>query len=271
MTGENSFLLIFPIYNMLRSRIIPCLLIHDGGLVKTQKFSNPKYVGDPINAVKIFNEKEVDEIIVADIDATRLNKEPDYLLIEQIAKECRMPFCYAGGITKPEQIEKIISLGVEKVAIGASVIDKPDLITNAAVRVGNQSIVVVMDVKKSGLFQKYEVVTHNATRPTGINPIDFAKQAENLGAGEILINSVNNDGCMNGYDFDLVSAVRSVVQLPITVLGGASSLDDFNALIDKFGIIGAAAGSIFVFKGKYRAVLIQYPTQEEKNKIFNKI
>ena len=139
---------------MLRSRIIPCLLIHNGGLVKTKNFTDPKYVGDPINAVKIFNEKEVDEIIVADIDATRLNREPDYVLIEQIAKECRMPFCYAGGVTQPEQIEKIISLGVEKVAIGASAVYKPDLISDSAIRVGNQSIVVVMDVKKTGLFKK---------------------------------------------------------------------------------------------------------------------
>jgi cyclase len=256
---------------MLRSRIIPCLLVQNGGLVKTKNFSSPKYVGDPINAVKIFNEKEVDEIIVADIDATRLNKEPDYVLIEQIAKECRMPFCYSGGITKPDQIEKIISLGVEKVALGASVINNPNLIKNSAVRVGNQSIVVVMDVKKSGLFQKYEVVTHNATKSTGINPIDLAKKVEQLGAGEILINSVNKDGCMNGYDIDLISGIRSAVQLPITVLGGASSLDDLKKLIDKFGIIGAAAGSIFVFKGKYRAVLIQYPTREEKNKIFSNL
>jgi len=256
---------------MLRSRIIPCLLIHNGGLVKTKNFTDPKYVGDPINAVKIFNEKEVDEIIVADIDATRLNREPDYVLIEQIAKECRMPFCYAGGVTKPEQIEKIISLGVEKVAIGASAVYKPDLISDSAIRVGNQSIVVVMDVKKTGLFKKYEVFTHNATKSTGMNPVELAKKSEQMGAGEILINSINNDGCMNGYDLDLISSVRSAVKLPITVLGGASSLEDFRDVINRFGIIGAAAGSIFVFKGKYRAVLIQYPSQEEKNKIFKQL
>lgn len=256
---------------MLRSRIIPCLLIHNGGLVKTKNFTDPKYVGDPINAVKIFNEKVVDEIIVADIDATRLNREPDYVLIEQIAKECRMPFCYAGGVTKPEQIEKIISLGVEKVAIGASAVYKPDLISDSAIRVGNQSIVVVMDVKKTGLFKKYEVFTHNATKSTGMNPVELAKKSEQMGAGEILINSINNDGCMNGYDLDLISTVRSAVKLPITVLGGASSLEDFRELINRFGIIGAAAGSIFVFKGKYRAVLIQYPSQEEKKKIFEQL
>lgn len=253
---------------MLKPRIIPCLLVHNGGLVKTVNFSNPKYVGDPINAVKIFNEKEVDEIIVADIDATRLNKEPDYVLIGKIAAECRMPFCYAGGVTSAEQVERIISLGVEKVAIGAAAVSNPSIIQESASRVGNQSIVVVLDVKKTGLFKKYEVVTHNASRSSGINPIEFAKKVEKLGAGELLINSVDNDGCMNGYDIGLVESIRSVVNLPISVLGGASSLNDIKSLISKFKTIGASAGSIFVFKGKYKAVLIQYPTREEKNSLY---
>jgi cyclase len=254
---------------MLRPRIIPCLLIHNGGLVKTKNFTDPKYVGDPINAVKIFNEKEVDEIIVADIDATRLNKEPDYVLIEQIATECRMPFCYAGGVTRPEQVERIVSLGVEKVAIGAAAVSNPQLIQESASRVGNQSVVVVLDVKKTGLFKKHEVVTHNATKLTGINPVELAKKAEQLGAGELLINSVTNDGCMTGYDIDLVNAIRSAVNIPICVLGGAASLDDIRVLIEKFKVIGAAAGSIFVFKGKYRAVLIQYPTRTEKELLYS--
>lgn len=254
---------------MLRPRIIPCLLVHNGGLVKTKNFTDPKYVGDPVNAVKIFNEKEVDEIIVADIDATRLNREPDYVLIEQIATECRMPFCYAGGITRPEQVERIVSLGVEKVAIGAAAIHNPQLIKESATRVGNQSVVVVLDVKKTGLFKKYEVVTHNATKATGIHPVELAKRSEQLGAGELLINSVDNDGCMNGYDLDLVSSIREVVNIPICVLGGASSLEDIRKLIDRFKTIGVAAGSIFVFKGKYRAVLIQYPTRTDKEALYD--
>lgn len=237
--------------------------------MKTKNFADPKYVGDPVNAVKIFNEKEVDEIIVADIDATRLNREPDYLLIEQIATECRMPFCYAGGVTKPEQMERIVSLGVEKVAIGAAAVHNPQLIKESAARVGNQSVVVVMDVKKTGLFKKYEVVTHNATKTTGLHPVELAKRSEQLGAGELLINSVYNDGCMNGYDLDLVSAIRDAVNIPICVLGGASSLEDIRKLIDRFKTIGAAAGSIFVFKGKYRAVLIQYPTRAEKETLYD--
>jgi cyclase len=255
---------------MLKPRIIPCLLIHDAGLVKTVKFSNPVYVGDPLNAVKIFNEKSVDEIIVADIDATKLGKEPNYALIEKIAIECRMPFCYAGGITTSYQVEKIISLGVEKVAIGTSAVLNTKIINESARRVGNQSIVVVLDVIRNIKNNEYEIVTHSGSNYTGISPFELARQVEQLGAGEILINSIDNDGTMQGYDFELVEKIRQNVRLPITVLGGASSLNDIQELINKFNIIGAAAGSIFVFKGKYKAVLIQYPSSKEKESIFYK-
>jgi len=250
---------------MLRPRIIPCLLVHNGGLVKTQKFTNPKYVGDPINAVKIFNEKEVDELIVVDIDATVLGKEPNYTLIKHLATECRMPLCYGGGVRSVEQIDKIISLGVEKVALSAAVVETPELITLAAEVVGGQSVVAVLDVKKRRLGGRYEVMTHNATKKTGLNPVDLAKKAEDLGAGEVVINSIDQDGAMNGYDFDLIQKVRESISLPLTVLGGAGSLQDIESLISRFGIVGAAAGSLFVFKGVYRAVLINYPNRSEKD------
>lgn len=250
---------------MLRPRITPCLLLHNGGLVKTVQFGNPKYVGDPINAVRIFNEKEVDELIVADIDATTQNREPDYSLIANLAAECRMPFCYSGGVKTVEQVERIISLGVEKVALSSAAIQKTNIITESAHRVGNQSIVVVLDVKKTGLLRRYELFTHNGTRSTGLNPVEFAKKAEDLGAGEILINSIERDGEMKGYDFALVEQIRNSVSLPVSVLGGAGSLADVEELIRRYGIIGAAAGSLFVFKGKFRAVLIQYPTRAEKD------
>lgn len=250
---------------MLRPRIIPCLLVKNGGLVKTVRFGQPKYVGDPINAVRIFNEKEVDELIVADTDATAHGREPDYKMIANLAAECRMPLCYAGGVTTPEQIERIIGLGVEKVAISSAAIQTPELIAESSKRVGNQSIVVVMDVKKSGLLRRYELFTHNGTRATGLHPVDFAKRAEALGAGEILVNSIDQDGEMKGYDLALISRVREAINLPLTVLGGAGSLDDIRGVIEKFGIIGAAAGSLFVFKGKYRAVLINYPNRAEKD------
>lgn len=250
---------------MLRPRIIPCLLVHKGGLVKTVKFGDARYVGDPINAVRIFNEKEVDELIVADIDATAEGRGPDYTLIRNLAAECRMPLCYAGGVTTSEQIERIISLGVEKVALSSAAVARPTLVTEAAARVGSQSLVVVIDVKKTGLLRRYEVFTHNGRRSAGVTAVDFARRAESAGAGEIVVNSIDRDGGMTGYDLDLVAQVRDAVSVPLTVLGGAGSLADIATLIAQHGIIGAAAGSLFVFKGRYRAVLINYPGSSDRD------
>lgn len=250
---------------MLRPRLVPCLLVHKGGLVKTVKFADPKYVGDPINAVRIFNEKAVDELIVVDIDASRQQREPDYRLIRNLANECRMPLCYGGGVTSCAQIERIIGLGVEKVAIGASAVTRQELLSEAASRVGRQSLVVVIDVKKTGLLRRHEVVTHNGTARTGHDPVEFAKRMQEQGAGEILLNSVDRDGTMEGYDLELVSRLRGSVTIPITILGGAGSLGDVESLYRAHGMIGAAAGSLFVFKGKYRAVLINYPNGSEKD------
>jgi len=250
---------------MLRPRIIPCLLVHQGGLVKTTRFLEPKYVGDPLNAVRIFNEKQVDELIVVDIDATVHRREPNYSLIASLASECRMPLCYGGGIKTVEQIDRIIGLGVEKVGLGSATADDPGLIERAALHVGSQSIVAVMDVKKDGLSGRYEVFTRNGTQRAGVNPVEMARMVEALGAGEILLNSVDRDGTMKGYDLALIDSVRDAVRLPMTVLGGAGSLQDMRDLVDRYGVIGAAAGSLFVFKGKYRAVLIQYPQPEEKD------
>lgn len=249
---------------MLRPRIIPCLLIRDKGLVKTVGFKNPKYVGDPINAVRIFNEKESDELMVVDIDATVKKEEPDYKLIEKLASECRMPLCYGGGIKTVEQAQRIFSLGVEKIAISSAAVENPDLITAIANRVGNQSAVVVLDVKKK-VFGGYEVVTHNSKKSTGKSPIELAKLFQVKGAGEIIINSVDQDGQMTGFDLVLAEKIRDVISCPLTILGGAGSLNDLGKLISKFGIIGASAGSLFVFRGAYKAVLINYPTQSEKD------
>lgn len=250
---------------MLRPRVIPCLLVKNGGLVKTVKFASPKYVGDPINAVRIFNEKEVDELIVLDIDATAHGREPDYVTIRNLAAECRMPLCYGGGVKTVQQAEKIIGMGVEKVAISSSAAQDPQLIARIAEVVGSQSVVVVMDVRKSEKKGKYEIWTHNGRQLTGRFPAEFARQMEDLGAGEIVVNSIDNDGVMKGYDVALLSEVREAVTLPITALGGAGSLNDVRQLIDQFGIVGAAAGSLFVFKGVYRAVLITYPSRSEKD------
>lgn len=250
---------------MLRPRIIPCLLVKNGGLVKTVHFAQPKYVGDPLNAVRIFNEKEVDELIVVDIDATAQNRAPDYALIKNLAAECRMPLCYGGGVKTVDQVEKIISLGVEKVSLSSAALQDPDLVARAAEVVGNQSIVVVMDVKKTGRGGGYQLWTHNASRPTEQEPVAFARKVESLGAGEVVVNSIDHDGVMKGYDLDLAAQIRNAIHLPITVLGGAGSLKDIGTLIQTFGIIGAAAGSLFVFKGVYRAVLINYPNRAEKD------
>ena len=253
---------------MLRSRIIPCLLVHNKGLVKTVKFKDPKYVGDPINAVKIFNEKEVDELMVLDIDATREKREPNLEMIKNLADKCRMPFCYGGGITTAEQARKIISLGAEKVALSNSALNNIELCQDIGSIIGNQSVVVVLDVKKRFLGGKYEVYTHNGAKAAGKGPLELAIQMEKLGAGEIIINSINQDGVMKGYDIALVEKIRESIGIPLTVLGGAGSLLDIGQLIKKFGAIGAAAGSLFVFKGIYRAVLINYPNRIEKEAIF---
>ncbi len=255
---------------MLRPRIIPRLLIQDKGLVKTVKFKDPKYVGDPINAVKIFNEKEVDELAVFDIDATSKGIEPNYSLIERLASQSRMPLCYGGGVKTVQQALHIFSLGIEKIALSSSVISTPALITEIASKVGSQSVIVVLDVKKK-TFGGYETYTRNGTKSTGVNPFKFAEEAQKLGAGEIIVNSIDQDGMMKGYDMALIDKMRNAISLPLTVLGGAGSLDDIAKVIDRHGIIGVAAGSLFVFKGVYRAVLISYPTKEEKEKLFQKI
>jgi len=249
---------------MLRSRIIPCLLIHNKGLVKTVKFKEPKYVGDPINAVKIFNEKEVDELIVLDIDATKENRGPNLKMIKNLADECRMPLCYGGGINTVEQAVKIISLGVEKVALSCSALNDIELCQQIGDIIGNQSVVVVIDVKKKKLFGGYDIYTHNGTKKSKWNLFDFIAKLEEIGIGEIVINSIDNDGLMQGYDIPLLESVREKCTMPITVLGGAGSLEDIKKMISKFKTIGVAAGSLFVFKGKYRAVLISYPNRQER-------
>ena len=249
---------------MLRPRIIPCLLIHNKGLVKTRQFADPTYVGDPVNAVRIFNEKEVDELLVLDIDATVKGHEPNYELIAQLAAECRMPLAYGGGVKSVEQVERIIGLGVEKVAISSAAIADPGFITAAASKVGSQSIAVVADVRVDDKGD-YWVFTHNGAVKTGQMAEELAGLVEEAGAGEFIVNNIDRDGMGNGYDFELVAQCRDACGLPMTVLGGAGSLDDIKALISGYPIIGAAAGSLFVFKGKYRAVLINYPASMLSN------
>lgn len=255
---------------MLRPRIIPCLLISNGGLVKTVRFGSPTYVGDPINAVKIFNEKESDELIVIDIDATARGAEPDFRRIANLAAECRMPLCYGGGVKTAEQAKRMVGLGVEKVAVSSAATEDPPLISRLAQAVGCQSVVVVLDVR-STRGGTYEVWTRNGARRTGKLLEHAVAEAEALGAGEIVVNAIEHDGVMQGYDLELARRTRASTRLPMTVLGGAGSLDDMGNLIETCGVVGAAAGSLFVFKGTYRAVLISYPSQERKDELVRRL
>lgn len=237
------------------------MLIHKGGLIKSVQFKDYKYVGDPINAVKIFNDKEVDEIAVIDIDATRENRAPDISKIAEIASEAFMPMAYGGGISSIAQIKEILYNGIEKVIINKAAHTNPELISEAAALFGNQSVVVSIDVKK--VFLKgYRVFTDNGKKNTGLSPAEFAITAQKLGAGEILLNSIDRDGTFSGYDTVLIEQVTKALTIPVIALGGATTVNDFK-LAKQAGASALAAGSMFVFQRPHRAVLISYPTRKE--------
>lgn len=253
---------------MLRSRIIPCLLIHDDGLNKTELFKPGKYVGDPLNAVKIFNEKEVDELIVLDIDNTVHGKTPNMEVIQSLANECRMPLCYGGGITTVEQAVQIISMGVEKVAMSSAALADFSLCDKIAAVIGKQSVVVVLDVKKVRWGKGYNIFTHNGTKKYSKKLDEALEEISKYEVGEVVINSIENDGQLCGYNYELSDIATSKLNIPVTMLGGASSYNDIKSLIARHKIIGAAAGSLFVFKGRLKAVLINYPNREERKELY---
>ena len=247
---------------MLKTRVIPCLLLRNAGLVKTVKFKDPKYVGDPINAVKIFNEKEVDELIFLDITASSENKRPPFKVIEDIASECFMPLAYGGGIRSIEDIRTIFSLGVEKVVINSYAAERPEFIREAADIFGSQSILVSIDVRRS-LFGKYGVYTRSGTHNTGFDPADYAKRMVDFGAGELMVYSIDRDGSQSGYEIELIKRVSTVVKVPVIACGGAGSVEHFREAVQDGGASAVSAGSMFVFHGKHRAVLINFPTQSQ--------
>jgi cyclase len=247
-------------------RVIPVLLLRGRGLYKTVKFKDPTYVGDPLNTVRLFNEKEANEIVVLDIGATAEGRGPNFEFLEDLASECFMPFAYGGGITTTDQIKKLFYLGAEKAVINSAAAERPDMIDEAARQFGSQSIVVSIDVQKK-LFGGYEVCTHNGTKGRGRKPVEFAKEAESRGAGEILINAIDRDGTMAGYDLDLIAEVSSALSIPVVACGGASGNTDFRKAISS-GAAAVAAGAYFVFQGKHRAVLISYPSEDELTAIF---
>ena len=246
---------------MLQSRIIPCLLLHKNGLVKTVKFQKPKYVGDPINAVKIFNEKEVDELMVIDIDATVENREPHYDQIEDIVSEAFMPVCYGGGITTTEQMRRLFRSGVEKISLSAAAFNNMELVSHAAQQFGSQSILVTLDIKKKWTG-KYCLVSNNGKKKYDQDPIQAAMKMEELGAGELIINSVDRDGVGEGYDITYLKQLTDLVNIPVVALGGAGTVEHLRSVIIEGGVSAAAAGSMFVFHGRHRAVLISYPTHD---------
>ena len=251
---------------MLKTRVIPVLLLKNGGLVKTVKFANPTYVGDPINAVKVFNSKNVDELVFLDIVAAKEKRGPNYQMIAQITNECFMPLCYGGGITGVEEMKKVFSLGVEKVAINTAAIARPELVNEAAKVFGNQSVIVSIDARKN-FFGKFEVFSHGGTYKTGLEVVEWARRGQNLGAGEIIVNSIDRDGTMQGYDMEMIKTVSTAASIPVIACGGAGKLEDFSAAVGA-GASAVAAGSMFVFYGKNRAVLINYPASEELDKAF---
>jgi cyclase len=247
---------------LIKTRIIPCLLLKGRGLVKTIKFKDPTYVGDPLNAVRIFNEKEVDELIFLDITASGEKRGPQFDLIRNIATECFMPFCYGGGIKTVEDIKKLFFLGAEKVSINSFAIEKPDFIKSASNIFGSQSIVAAIDVKKN-LFGKYKVYNSSLKKMTALDPVSFAVELATMGAGEIFLNSVDRDGTFEGYDIDLIKALSSSVNVPVIACGGAGKVGDFARAVKEGGASAVAAGSMMVFHGKHKAVLISYPAMDE--------
>jgi len=250
------------------TRVIPVLLIKDSGLVKTVKFKNPIYIGDPRNAVKIFNDKEVDELIILDISATRGEKVTKYSVIQEIVSEAFMPVAYGGGIKNIADARKVLSLGVEKIVINSIAVDSPSFVHEACKAFGGQSITVSVDVKKN-ILGNYHVYSHGGQRATKYEPVKFSQMMEELGAGELIIHSIQKDGTMEGYDIEIIKKISSAVNIPVIACGGAGSIDDFKKAV-KYGRASAvAAGSIFVYHGRHRAVLISYPQQQVIREIFS--
>lgn len=253
---------------MMATRVIPTLLLRGSGLVKTTRFKDPKYVGDPINAIRIFNDKEVDELILLDISRSAEHAGPAFEAIRDTASECFMPLAYGGGISSLEHIERILSIGVEKVVLNTAAIKQPELIEAAARAFGSQAIVVSIDVRKK-LFGGYEVAANRGTERTGLDPLTFARRVEELGAGEVMVTSIERDGTMEGYDHQLIGRVSSALSIPVIASGGARDLDDMVTAAKQSGASAVAAGAFFVFQGKHRAILISYPAPQDLRRAFS--
>jgi cyclase len=245
---------------MAIKRVIPCLLLKNNGFVKTRGFKNPVYLGDCFNTVRLFNEKEADELLVLDIAATPAGKPPNFDLLHELAGECFMPVAYGGGIRSMDDMRRLFKAGFEKVGINTEAVRNPLLIEHAAKEFGSQSVIVSIDVRRK-TFGRYEAFVNGGRQGTGLDPVTLARRATDSGAGEILLNSIERDGSMEGYDLELIRKVADAVPVPLIACGGAGSLRDFHDAIHQGGASAVAAGSFFVFMGRHRAVLITYPSQ----------
>lgn len=243
---------------MLRVRVMPCLLLRRGALVKTTAFREPSYVGDPVNAVHIFNEKEVDELIVLDIAATPDASPPAFSVIEEIAGEAFMPVAYGGGLGSLEDVKRVLAAGMEKVVINTRAFEDPAFVSQVAAEYGSQAVVVSIDARRRERGG-YEVYVRGGTQATGLDPAEHARRMEERGAGEIMITSVERDGTMQGYDLDLIGAVSRAVGVPVIASGGAGSVEDLGRAVREGGAAASAAGAMFVYYGRNRAVLINFP------------
>ncbi len=244
-----------------RPRIIPTLLIDDRDLIKTINFKDRTYLGDPVNAVKIFNRKGIDELSILDIGATKNHREPDFELLKDIASEAFMPLSYGGGITTIEQVRELLAIGYEKVVINTELVNNPDLVKQAAEMFGSQSVVASIDAKK--IDDGYCCYIKDGVEKVTIDPVRLAKTAEEYGVGEIIINSIDRDGVMEGYDIDLIRSVADAVKVPVVAIGGAGGINDLKDAIHNGHAHAAAGGSMFVYYGRLKAVLITAPSEKE--------
>lgn len=252
---------------MLLPRAIPCLLLKGSGFVKTRKFANPSYLGDPINIIKLFNDKEVDELVILDIDATHEGRQPNLPFLAELSSEAFVPLAYGGGISDVEQMRVLFASGIEKIVVNTAAVRDPHLIRRAADEFGSQSIVVSIDVRRRALGG-YRVYTIGGRRRTGLDPVPFAQQMQEAGAGELIVTAIDRDGTWDGYDLSLIKAVTSAVDIPVVANGGAGELLDLRRAVLEGGASAASAGSLFVYQKKHRAVLVSFPDRSQLNKLF---
>lgn len=254
---------------MLQTRVIPCLLLNEDSLVKTVKFENPSYIGDPVNTVRIFNELEVDELLFLDISASKENREINFHILEEIANECFMPLAYGGGIKSVADIKKILQIGLEKVAINSEAFSHPELITNAAAQFGSQSIIGAIDIKKN-FWGKYEVYSHSGTQKQKVDAVEWAKQLEKLGVGEILLTAIHKEGMWSGFDINLIQQITRAVNVPVIANGGANDIFSIGKAIHDGGASATALGSMVVYQAKDMGVLVNFPDRQKLERELNK-